>query len=176
MGRQRLIIVCGVPGSGKSTFARRAVEGWKAVSFASEMFAETLGAASRTSSGDLSNEAIVFAYTAMSAAVSKSLVTNKLVLAVGSFRAEEQRVRLRDIAREASANVTTLRVVCPIEMAARRVRARIAQGEHGPTERAILRIDAELNQADDIDILINNDASVERFHQRVDAIMGALSS
>ena len=65
MGRHRLIIVCGIPGAGKSTLAHRAVERWAAVSFASETFAEELGAAARTASGDLSKEAIAHAYAAM---------------------------------------------------------------------------------------------------------------
>jgi hypothetical protein len=58
----RLLIVCGIPGAGKSTLAHRAVERWNAVSFASETFAEALEAAARTDSGDLSKEAIVHAY------------------------------------------------------------------------------------------------------------------
>jgi predicted kinase len=64
-GRPRLIIVCGVPGSGKSTFALHAADRWGAVRFASETFAEQLGAAARTASGDLSKEAIVHAYSVM---------------------------------------------------------------------------------------------------------------
>src|SRR5436190_626720 len=98
MERSHLIIVCGVPGAGKSTFALRAVERWEGVSFASENFAEELGVAARTASGDLSKEAIVHAYSAMGAAVAGALPTNKLVVAVGSFRSAEQRRRFRDIA------------------------------------------------------------------------------
>jgi predicted kinase len=99
MGRPHLIIVCGVPGSGKSTFAVRAADRWGAVRFASETFAEELGAAARTASGDLSKQAIAHAYAAMGAAVADALVTNKLVIAVGSFRSEEQRSCFRTIAK-----------------------------------------------------------------------------
>src|SRR5215470_2453457 len=99
MRRHRLLIVCGIPGAGKSTLARRAVERWGAVSFASEFFADALGAAARTASGDLSREAIVHAYSAMADAVAESLSRHLsphlsphgLVVAVGSFRSEEQR-------------------------------------------------------------------------------------
>ena len=76
MARPRLIVVCGIPGAGKSTFAFRAVGQWGAVSFASETFADVLGEAARTASGDLSKEAIEHAYSAMGAAVTDSLARN----------------------------------------------------------------------------------------------------
>jgi hypothetical protein len=70
--------------------------------------------------------------------------------------------------------VTTLRVVCPIETAAKRVRARLASGERGPTADAMLQIDAALSPASDIDYVLTNDSSVEHFHRRVDAMIQAL--
>jgi predicted kinase len=176
MGKQHLIIVCGVPGSGKSTLARHVVDRWGAVSFASETFAAELGGAGRTSSGDLTKQAIVHAYAAMGAAVTASLAAGALVLAVGSFRTEDQRRRFRDIASSTGAGVTALRIVCPIETAANRVRARIALGEHGPTEKAIGQIDDVLSRASDIDVVLTNDTSIERFHRRADAMMEALLS
>jgi predicted kinase len=133
----RLLIVCGIPGAGKSTLAHRAVDRWNAVSFASETFAEALGAAARTASGDLSKEAIVHAYGAMAAAVADALSRYRLVIAVGSFRSEEQRRRFRDTATSACASVTILRILCPVETAAQRVRSRLASGERGPTADAM---------------------------------------
>src|SRR5262245_6835338 len=126
MDRRWLIIVCGVPGSGKSTFALRTVMRWNAVSFASETFADDLGARARTATGDLSKDALVHAYSAMGAAVATSLATRRLVVSVGSFRAEEQRQRFRDIATSSGAGMTTLRITCSIETAADRLRARLA--------------------------------------------------
>jgi predicted kinase len=168
MERRDLIIVCGVPGSGKSTLARHVIDRWGAVSFASEQFADELGAAGRTSSGDLTKEAIVHAYSAMAAAVAAALATSKLVVAVGSFRSADQRSRFRDIAKRAGASVTTLRIVCPVEVAAKRV---IARGERGPTEDAIRQIDIELGRAGDIDAVLTNDTSIEHFHRRADAMI-----
>src|SRR5262249_32357338 len=144
MSTSRLIIVCGVPGAGKSTLAERMVERWHAVSFASETFARQLGPAARAASGDLSGEAIAHAYGAMGDGVRASFASGGFVVAVGSFRAEEQRQRFRAIAEQAAALATTLRVECPVELAAHRVRERIARGEHGPTERSIRGIDAAL--------------------------------
>jgi predicted kinase len=169
-----LLIVCGVPGSGKSTFALRATERWGAVTFASETFAEKLGAAARTACGDLTKEAIAHAYSAMGAAVADALATNKLVIAVGSFRSEEQRSRFRAIANSSGASVTTLRVVCPVETAAKRIRARLALGERGPDEKAIRQIEDGLNRADDIDLVLTNDSSMEDFHRQIDAVLQPL--
>jgi predicted kinase len=172
MERPHLLIVCGVPGAGKSTLALHAVNRWRAVSFASEAFADALGAAGRTPSGDLTEQAIAHAYSAMGDAVAASLATNKLVLAVGSFRAPDQRRRFRAIAELAKVHATALRISCPSDKAASRVRARIALGGHGPTERAIRRIDAELDEASDIDIVIANDATIDQFLQRADTVLG----
>jgi predicted kinase len=174
LGRPHLIIVCGVPGSGKSTFASRVAEQWAAVKFASETFAEELGAAARTTSGDLSKEAIAHAYAAMGVAVADALKTNQLVVAVGSFRSEEQRRRFCDFAKCSGASVTMLRVDCLIETAAKRIRLRLALGERGPNEQAILQIDAELNRARDIDIVLTNDSSMEDFHRQIDAVLPPL--
>ncbi len=174
MKTTRLIIVCGVPGAGKSTFARRAVDHWNAIGFASETFADELGAAARTASGDLSKEAIIHAYAAMGDAVADALAANKLVVAVGSFRSEEQRERFRDIAKRSGADVTTLRIVCPIETAAKRIWSRLASGERGPNEQALRQIDAELNRATDIDLVLTNDSSVEHFDRSIDAVLEVL--
>jgi predicted kinase len=174
MEGRHLIIICGVPGAGKSTLALRAVDRWGAVSFASENFTDELGAAARTPSGDLSEQAIVHAYAAMAAAAAAALATKRLVLTVGSFRAEDQRSRFRNIARSADAPVTTLRIVCPVEIAAKRVQSRLASGERGPTEKVIQKIDVELSCANDIDAVLNNDTSIESFYRQIDTTLGLL--
>jgi len=147
---------------------------WGANRFESETFAEVLGAAARTALGDLSKEAILHAYAAMGAAVRDSLATNKLVVAVGSFRSEEQRRRFRDIATSSGASVTTVRIVCSVETAAKRIRSRRAIGERGPNEEAILQIDAALDRANDIDMVLTNESSVEEFHRKIDALIQVL--
>jgi predicted kinase len=169
-----LIIVCGVPGSGKSTFALHVVDRWGAVSFASETFADKLGPAARTSSGDLTEQAITHAYSAMATAITDALTSSELVLAVGSFRAEHQRTRFRDIATSRGASVTALRIVCPTALASKRVRLRIAEGQRGPTDRIIRQIDAELNRAADIDVTLRNDTSIEAFHRCIDVLIERL--
>jgi predicted kinase len=174
--KPNLVIVCGVPGAGKSTFARHVADRSGAAWFASEAFAEELGADARTPSGDLSREAIAHAYSAMSAAVEDALATNKLVIAAGSFRSEEHRRCFRNVARRSGAGVVTLRIVCPIETAARRVRLRRALGERGPGEEAIHQIDAELNRASDIDIVLINASTLEDFQRVVDDFIRVVGS
>jgi predicted kinase len=171
MKKPRLIVVCGVPGSGKSTFAFRAADRWGAVRFASETFAEELGAAARTASGDLSKQAIAHAYTAMGAVATDALAKHSLTVVVGSFRSEELRRQFRDIAKNADANVTILRIVCSAQTASERIRARLESGERGPTQETIFQIGAELDQASDIEIILTNDLSLDHFYQRVDAVM-----
>jgi predicted kinase len=168
-----LIIVCGVPGSGKSTFALRAADRWGAMRFASETFADQLGAAARDNSGDLSRAAIVHAYSAMGAAAKDALATHKLVVAVGSFRSEEQRKQFREIAKLSNATATTLRIVCRVETAAERVRLRTGLGERGPSLSTIREIDNQLNKAGDISLALVNDSSMESFLGRIDAVFAA---
>jgi predicted kinase len=174
MRKPHLIIVCGVPGAGKSTLAGYAADRWGAARFASETFAEQLGAAARTASGDLTKEAIAHAYSAMGAAVASALTTSKLVIAVGSFRSEEQRSRFRAIAKSSGASVTTLRVACPVETAAKRISARLALGERGPDAKALRQIEDGLNGADDVDLVLTNDSSTEDFHRRIEAVLEPL--
>jgi predicted kinase len=109
----------------------------------------------------------------MAIAVRDSLANNKLVVAVGSFRSDEQRRQFRDIARAVGTNVTTIRIVCSVDTAAERVRSRLANGERGPTENAIRQIEAELNRATGIDITVRNDSSLDEFYQKIDAVMQA---
>lgn len=169
--QSRLLIVCGVPGSGKSTFARHVAGRWNASWFASETFANELGAAARSMSGDLSEQGIEYAYKAMATAVKVSLATNRLVIAVGSFRSDEQRKRFRDIASDVKAAETTIRIVCPAEIAAERIRLRFASGERGPNENTIREIDAELSSAPDIDCMVNNSSSFSDFYRHIDTVI-----
>jgi len=69
-----------------------------------------------------------------------------------------------------------LRVVCPVEIAAKRIRARLALGERGPDEKAIRQIEDGLNRAEDIDLVLTNDSSMEDFHRRIDAVLEPLIS
>lgn len=170
-----LIVLCGVPGSGKSTLASHLVRRWNAVSFASEMFAEELGPAGRTSAGDLTPQAIEHAYSAMAAAVRAALATSKLVVTVGSFRSQQQRERFRSIATDIGARVTVLRISCPADLAAERVRLRLAQGERGPDEDAIRLIEAQLDRAEGLDGCLTNDASLESFLFRADCLVKSLT-
>lgn len=165
------MIICGVPGAGKSTLAHYAVHRWKAVSHASESFTSQLGPAARDSAGDLTPEAIEYAYRAMSTSVEASLNGNRLVFAVGSFRSQNQRQRFRQIGILSGARVTTVRIDCPVETAAQRVRARRAEGENGPDEETIRRIAIELDRANDFDIIIRNDASIQVLWERGDAMI-----
>jgi predicted kinase len=172
----RLIIVCGVPGAGKSTLARHAVDRWNAVIFASESFASELGPVARNASGDLTPEAIAHAYSAMAMAAKRALQASTLVLTIGSFRAQEHRRRFRDMATGIGAQVTIVRISCSAEIAADRVLARRAEGENGPNEAAIRHISAELDRADDVELIISNDGSIELLCKRADALMADLSS
>jgi hypothetical protein len=63
---------------------------------------------------------------------------------------------------------------CPVDTAAKRIRARLALGERGPDEKAIRQIEYGLNGADDIDLVLTNDSSMGDFHCRIDALLGRL--
>lgn len=166
-----LFVVCGVPGSGKSTLASHLMTRWGAAAFASETFAAELGAAARSTSGDLTKEAIAHAYAAMERAAGGALKQKDLVVAVGSFRSVEQRRRFREVAKLAGAEVTVLRVATAVEMAAERVRLRLATGERGPDPITIQQIDDQIKGSSDIDVVLANEASIEEFHQRIDMLV-----
>jgi len=171
--KHHVVIVCGAPGSGKSTWARHVVDRWRAASFDSVAFTKEVGAAARNAAGDLTPEAMAHAYAAMACAMADAVASNRLIVAVGSFRSEQQRRQVRDAARGAGAVVTTLRIACPPEVAAERVRLRMAH-ERGPTGDAIRKIDAEIARAVDIDLVLANESSVGDFHRRADTLIERL--
>lgn len=171
MDRQHLLIVAGMPGAGKSTLVRRVVDRWGALSFESDIF---LGESGRAPSGDFTDDALARVYPAMSEAAAAALATKRLVLASGSFRAANQRALFREVAKKAGTTATTLRIDAPVDKAAERVRARITQGGQGPTIDVILRIEEELAQAADIDVVIVNNGTIEELHQAIDALMESM--
>jgi predicted kinase len=168
------MIVCGAPGAGKSTFARRLVDEWGAMSYASETFTEALGPVARTPTGDLSKEALEHAYFAMEETVTAALANHGLVVAVGAFRSIIQRRRFRDVALRLLTAAPTVRIACPVDMAAERVLARRVRGDNGPTEDIIRQIDRELASASDIDFVVPNSTSIEQLHKQADALMKAM--
>jgi predicted kinase len=112
----------------------------------------------------------------MAMAAKRALQASTLVLTIGSFRAQEHRRRFRDMATGIGAQVTIVRISCSAEIAADRVLARRAEGENGPNEAAIRHISAELDRADDVELIISNDGSIELLCKRADALMADLSS
>lgn len=172
--QRHLIIVCGVPGAGKSTFAERLATDWSAKSFASESFTRVLGEAARDESGDLTREAVARAYAEMEKAVADAMKVANLVVAVGAFRSETLRNNFRRLAAGGSIVTKTLRISCAVSEAARRVRVRRALGERGPNESVIAQIDAELARARDIDVVIENDSTIAQFFEQADAFAKAL--
>ena len=145
---------------------------WGATSFASENFAHELGAAARTPSGDLTAQAIAHAYSAMGKAVEAALAKGSLVVAVGSFRSERQRQAFREIASNAGARATTLRIVATSGTAAQRI---VTRGEPGPTEEGIRQIEAALDQAADFDAVLVNDGSTDDLCRKADALLQSLA-
>ncbi len=172
MKRPQLIILCGVPGAGKSTLADHLGRQWGADVFASENFAAELGSAARGPSGDFTAGAVAHAYFAMATAASRSLLDGKLVVVVGSFRSEHERHRFREIARKAEAAVIALRIACSAGLAAQRVRTRGLLGEGGPNLETIEQIDRILNSASDVDLVVPNETSIESLYLSADAVLG----
>jgi predicted kinase len=175
MRTPQLLILCGVPGAGKTTLARHLTKRWRFSAFASETFADELGSVARTAAGDLSEAARTYAYSRMAELTATSLAAKKAAVVVGSFRSDFQRRRFRDIAARKAAAVLTIRILCPVQLAAQRVTLRSARGERGPPLAVIEEIDAELGRATDIDETLVNDTSLERLYDDADAILQSLT-
>jgi hypothetical protein len=114
------------------------------------------------------------AYTDMAMEVADAMTTSNLVVAVGAFRSGALRHRFRQLATSVPAVATTVRISCAVSQAARRVRARSARGDRGPTEHVIAKIDAELARADDIDLVIENSSTITQFLDRTDTFAKGL--
>ncbi len=174
MRAPQLLILCGVPGAGKSTLACHLTKLWRFSAFASETFANELGSVARTAAGDLSEAGKTYAYSRMAALAAAGLADKKAAVVIGTFRSDIQRRRFRDIAARTAAAVLTIRIACPVQLAAERVASRSAHGERGPPLEVIQEIDAELERATDIDETLVNDTSLERLYDGADAILRSL--
>jgi len=175
MSARHIMIICGVPGAGKSTLAAHVVERWGAVAHESDDFVNGLIEGGRTSAGDFTDEALEQAYQSMGNAVVESLKTHWLVLAVGAFRTVDQRKMFRQIADQAGVGTTAILVDTPAEVAAERVKARSQRGRLGPTSTVIDDISAQLDAAMDIDFAITNGTTTKRFQERIDSVMTSLA-
>lgn len=164
MINRRLILITGIPGAGKSTAAAHIVKRWGATVLESDQFVDHT---MMTSTGDFTESALASSYQAMSRAVRESLQTDRLVVAVGSFRELRQRDLVRHAAQSIDVPALTLGVIAPVETATSRVEKR----GRGPDAQAIALIGSVLSEAKDIDVRISNFGTRQRLYGEIESLM-----
>jgi len=161
----RVLVVCGIPGSGKSVFAQHLASNCRSIIFESDHYLSQLYSRRELgldASGDFTAEALDNVYLAMAAGVRSALAggVQGLVLVVGTFRRPEQRSMIREIAAEHSTACITVMIVCELDVARQRVAARREAGGHGPTGEGLEAIAHALNDTPDVDMQIYNRGSL----------------
>jgi predicted kinase len=164
----KVLIVCGMPGAGKSTFAQCIGSATDSMIFESDEYLRQLygeGGAGHDAAGDFTSEALARVYQAMLAGVRAALAAQfrGLILIVGSFRSFDQREMFRNLSSEHTVRVVTVAVECDLDMAVKRVEMRVASGGHGPTPNAMSEIATKIGDASDVDLHISNRGSLIEF-------------
>ena len=119
--RGRLVIFCGIPGSGKTTIAKRVLE-----SFEKSILIETDGVRKMLAHPGFSSEESKLVYDACFAVAKEALKAGYLVVLDGTFLKEEYRQEARRRLSRYFERAFTVSVRCGLESALQRNSARTA--------------------------------------------------
>ena len=130
----RLIVVCGIPGSGKSTVARSmsALTGLPTIS-SSDVRAKLLGIKIERFDNDFTPDEVLHTYESMFKLASDRLSSGKGLIMDGFFRSPGLRDRAKDLAIGLGAHYQGFCVYCDYDVALRRLESRKAEGTVSPT-------------------------------------------
>lgn len=131
----RLVLVGGLPGTGKSTLARALADrtGWTVLR-SDVVRKEVAGVPAGTAApspfgaGLYTDEAVARTYDELVQRARARLEEGETVILDASFGAEHQRDQARRLARAAGAELVELRCTAPVAVTERRIRARLAAG------------------------------------------------
>lgn len=141
-GRVRLILVGGLPGTGKSTLAQGLGDRLGATVLRSDETRKELAGMSLTASAAADLDEGLYApdftaktYEALLERAATALGFGETVILDASWADEAWRNRARRVAEDASADLTELRCEAPTELAARRLRERAANAGQATEQR-----------------------------------------
>jgi len=117
----RLVVFCGIPGSGKTTIAK-----FVANSFKDSILIETDGVRRMLAQASFSPDESKFVYSACFAIAKEALKAGYFVLLDGTFLREEYRLQARRVLMRYYERVDTVWVKCGVETALERNSARNA--------------------------------------------------
>jgi len=128
---QRLFIICGISGTGKTTLAHdiaKRIGGMVITSerVISEMFPKNIRA---DADRDFSADELEKGYEAMMQHIAAALAEGKQVVADGVFRSHKQRERVRSIAAKLQIPSSLIYVTCPDAVAKERIASRFHAGK-----------------------------------------------
>ncbi len=162
--KQRLIIICGFPGVGKTIIAQSLAKRINAGVVTSEkvvaeLYKNTLNA---HQDKDWSPEELERGYDELTKRVRQELVRNRTVIAEGSFRYKRQRERVLEIARELHIPHSIIVVTCPDKILKKRLEERFQTTSHQFGYQAHLAVKKVYEPVEHPDFVVNSSSDVEK--------------
>ncbi len=179
-GEPRLILVGGLPGTGKSTLAGRLADELHAVVLRSDRIrkenqhlAPESPAAADWLTGIYRPETTAETYGTLLHRSRELLCVGETVVLDASWRDEQWRCKARQLASECSSLITELRCEAPAPVAVERLRRRIGTGDPSDADIAIARQMAQSFAAWPESVTIDTGASLERSIEKSRTAIGS---
>lgn len=163
----RLVVVCGLPGVGKTTVAERVARGLDARLLRTDVVRNERFAAPAYTDAETRT-----VYDALLDRARRSLAAGRSVVLDGTFRDAGDRRRARAVAQDADAGFTIVLVECDESVVASRIASR--SGDESDADFAVhTRLREEFDPVELDHVTVRNSGALERTRRRIDRLVVA---